>query len=125
MKFDVKYLAYGLNFQGKGCVFVNETALIFQGNMPKFPKFNLGGIFFPVWQKVTYVSTTTTVPYATIIHHERPSFLRKAHEIIYLLPNGKKDAVRFQITKSKKRHNKMFTSQLEENLAIAKSFVSS
>ena len=131
MKFEVKYFPYaidfwqeyGLEFWGKGWVFVNDTALIFQGNAPKFNLSVLLPIFGAFYQKFLYVSTTTTVPYATIIKHKKPGFLRKAHEITYRLPNDKNVTVKFQMTKSKKRHDEMFTSQLEEYLAVAQSFV--
>ena len=132
MKFNVKYsgswttdvsdiFTSGIQFWGEGWVFVNDTALICQGNMPKF---NLGGLA-ALYQKVLYVSTTRTIPYATIIKYKKPSGLRKAHEITYRLPNRKKVTVNFQMTKPKKRHDEMFTSQLEEYLAVAQSFVSS
>ena len=135
MKFDVKYFitsspnkinkntTIGLlprTFQGEGSVFVNDNALIFQGNMSKF---NIGGsLSLIVYKQILCVSTTRTVLYACITKYKQHSAFRKAHEITYQLPNSEKVRVKFHMTQSKKRHDEMFTSQLKEYLAVAQSF---
>ncbi|MDJ0681332.1 MAG: hypothetical protein QNJ18_15850 [Xenococcaceae cyanobacterium MO_167.B52] len=122
MKFDVKYLTTNFNFQGKGRVFVNDTALIFQGNLPKF---NVGPLAV-LDQDFFYVLTSRTVPYASIIQYKKPSDLRIAHKIDYRIQNGKKIKIKFKMMiKSKKKDDEMFTSRLEEYLNVAQSFVSS
>lgn len=127
MRFDVKYFRSGINFCGDGWVFVNDTSLICKGNIPKF---NIGFLWV-LYQKVLYVSTTRTIPYTTIIKYKKPSGLRKAHEITYRLPNGQKIMVKFELTGYDNRYDtkygyyvdEIFTSQLEEYLAVAQSFV--
>ncbi len=126
MKFDVTYLRSDFNFKGEGEVFVNDTALICKGNIPKF---NLG-FLSTIYQKVLYVSTTRTIPYAIILQYKKPGALSNAHVITYRLPNGKKVTIKFEIfdfrmTKPEERHSEMFTSQLEEYLAVAQSFIGS
>ena len=137
MRFEVKYLRYysgsgdihlfgsrkqlNLNFHGKGFVFLNENALVLQGNMPKFELPLLEYLF----QKVLYIPTTRTLPYSTILRYKKNNTLREKHEITYRLPDGKKCCVKFLFTKSKQRNNKLFANKLEEYLTVAKSFVAS
>ncbi|AFZ16727.1 hypothetical protein [Allocoleopsis franciscana] len=130
MRFEVTYLdssgdihlfgsrkQLNLSFHGKGFIFLNENALILQGNMPKFELWILGYFF----QKVLYIPTTRTLPYSTILKYKKPKLWRKKHEITYRLPDGKKCVVRFLLTKS--TNKKIFANQLEEYLTVAKSFV--
>jgi|GEM_PF-5101661 len=135
MRFEVKYLGYrdgsgdihlfgsrkqlNLNFQGKGFVFLNENALVLQGNIPKFELSFLNSFY----QKVLYIPTTRTLPYSTILKYKKTGILRRQHKITYRLPDGKRCVVRFLFTKSKKKNNKLFANQLEEYLTVAKSFI--
>ena len=124
--YEINFIAFGRSLRGKGWIFVNDTALICQGYIPKF-ELGIIGFIRQIYEKVLYISTIRTIPYATIVKYKKPSFFRKAHEITYRVPNipGDGITVKFQMTKLKKRHDEIFTSRLEEYLAIAQSFVSS
>lgn len=126
MKFNIKYVDEIGNFRGKGAVFINDTALIFKGNIPKFDIFAFAGsavsrIINQIYAKVLYVSTSRTIPYTTIVKYKKPSGFNQSHAIHYKLPNDQKVIIGFKMIEN----NEIFTSKLEEYLAIVQSFVDS
>ena len=130
MQFEVIYITYGLNwsigvsskknigFQGEGSVILQEIALVFQGNIPKFKLGFLLDIFTFVYEKALYVKSTRTVPYSAIIKYTN---LAGVHHINYRLPNGKHCIVKFAMDKM--RDDEEFTSKLEEYINSTKSFI--
>lgn len=63
MKFDVNYS--GHEFYGKGAVYMYDTALILDGNAPKFHI----PLLFRIYERVLDVRTSRTIPYSVILSH--------------------------------------------------------
>lgn len=130
MKFEVKYISRkffwdffsGPTFGGKGYVFLQDTALVFDGNIPKFDV----SFMLDIYQKVIFVPTTRTIPYSVILKYRKPRFwIGNYHQITYRLPNGKKSNIWFQMTKPRrKQKDTAFLNKLEDALNTAKSFTS-
>lgn len=128
MKFNLKYLggnvSFGgnnenLNFYGEGSVFIQDTALVFRGNMPKFQT----GILWAIYQRVISISSSRTVPYSSILKYKKPSFMSGSiHQIIYRLPDGKKCNIKFQMQKPVKKNDQIFATRLQEYLVASSSF---
>jgi hypothetical protein len=128
MKFNLRYLGgdisiggnnENLSFHGEGCVFIQDAALVFKGNMPKFKT----GVLWTIYQKVIYVSSSRTVPYSSILKYKKSSFVSgRSHSITYRLPNGRKCNIKFQMQKPAKKNDQMFATRLQEYLAVASSF---
>lgn len=130
MRFEVQYLAnysilsrskkISLNFlTKKGFIFLNETGLVLQG---KISKINLG-LLYSFYDKVLDIETTRTIPYSTILYYKNATLFSRAYKIIYRLPDGKNCIVSFIMIGSQRKNNtELFTTKLEEYLAVAKVF---
>jgi hypothetical protein len=131
MRFEVKYISRknfwdifsAPTFGGKGYVYLQDTALVLDGNIPKFDV----SFMLDIYSKVLFVPTTRTIPYSVIVKYKKPGLLRgNFHQITYCLPNGKKTSVWFRMTKPRrKQKDSTFLSRLEDYLKTAKSFVTS
>ena len=101
MRYQLMYMSDGniggsiehINFYGEGTVFMQDTVLVFKGNMPKFELWALWAIY----QNVISVPTSRTVPYSTILKYNKPSFISGFHSIIYRLPDEKKCKIKFKM----------------------------
>ncbi|NET43152.1 hypothetical protein [Okeania sp. SIO2B3] len=111
MQFNVRYVPYQIQFYGKGSVFFNDTALIFEGSITKFP---LPLIQF-FYQNVILVKTIKTVPYSTIFNYKKISL--NCCQIGYRLPDVKKTGMQFFIEQKK---TKVFLNKLEEYMTTVK-----
>jgi hypothetical protein len=117
MRFDVEFDPYHnkifiaqqkLHFFGKGVVFLHDTALICQGNSPKFDIW----WFNELLGKPLFALTARTVPYSTILIYRPATKFRKKHEIIYQLPDNKKCLLQFEMTN--KINNQVFANKMDE-----------
>ena len=108
-----------INFYGEGSVFMQDTVLVFKGNMPKFNDWGLLYILI-----LFSIPTSRTVPYSTILKYDKPSSISGFHSIIYRLPDEKKCKIKFKIQKPTKESSQEFTVKLQEYLAVASSFSS-
>lgn len=124
-KFDVKYKASGknLNFYGKGTLYMHDTCLVFEGDMPKFRI----PVLWWVYHKVLNVRTTRTVPYSAILRYDPRSFsslLRgNFQQITYRLPDYRPQKVAFRILGPKPGKKDSFRTRLEEYMTVAKSLI--
>ncbi len=132
-KFDVKFNASGnnLKFYGKGTIYMYDTGLVLEGDMPKFRI----PIILWVYHKLLNERTTRTIPYSVILYYNprSRSFTSKApisslfkapqHQIIYQLPDGKSQSVMFGMLGSKRENALSFRTRLEEYVAVAKSLM--
>ena len=110
-----------INFYGEGSVFMQDTMLVFKGNMPKFN----GWALLSIYPNLFSIPTSRTVPYSTILKYDKPSFISGFHSIIYRLPDEKKCKIKFKIQKPTKESSQEFTVKLKEYLAVASAFGSS
>ncbi len=139
VRFEVQYISFGvnwsiggssrknINFRDEGSVLLQDLALVFQGNIPKFELGCLLGLFTFLYEKVLYVKTTRTVPYSAILKYIKPRGAHNTtHQIIYRLPNGEQRIVKFDIFKFHRlqaKNDEEFASKLEEYINSAKSFI--
>jgi hypothetical protein len=132
-KFDVKYDASGqdLKFYGKGVIYMHDTALVLEGDMPKFRI----PLLLWAYHKLLNVRTTQTIPYSVILYYNPRSFTSlihrplsfwvkgRHHQIIYQLPDGTSQKVMFKMLGSRRENDHSFRTQLEEYMAIARSLM--
>ncbi|NEO53580.1 MAG: hypothetical protein F6K54_11105 [Okeania sp. SIO3B5] len=113
MQFSVVYWSYKSKFYGDGSVFLNDTALIFEGTVRKF--------YIPLiqdfYQNILLVKTIRTVPYSTIFSGKKIKLSQDSCQIDYRLPNGKKTGIKFLIDD---KNPNFFFLKLEEYMTAAK-----
>jgi hypothetical protein len=102
-----------LRFYGKGAIYMQDTSLIFKGDIAKFYL----PIFSWFFQKVVCIPTIRSIPYSIILKYKPPSFFRRFHFIKYQLPDGKKGRVIFRMTKT---DSSSFSDELEKYRNISK-----
>lgn len=102
------------NFHGDGTLYLYDTFLIIEGNMPKFriPLMDWA------YQEILFVQSMLTVPYAVITkyHSSKSSF---GFKIVYQLPDGHTRAIPLWMQSS--HDQDMLSTQLEQYMAMAKS----
>ena len=141
MRFEVSYIPFAvnwsiggspkknINFQGEGSVLLQDVALVFQGNIPKFELGCLLGLFTFLYEQVLYVKTTRTVPYSAILKYIKPRGEHNTtHQINYRFPNGEQRILKFDIIRFHRlqaRNDEEFACKLEEYINSAKSFIDS
>jgi len=115
MQFNVRYVRYKIQFHGVGSVFLNDTALIFEGNVSKFHIPLIKYLYQNFYENVIFVKTIKTVPYSTILSGKKIS--EDCCKIDYRLPNGKKTGIKFVMAEKK---TKVFLNKLEEYMTAVK-----
>ncbi|NEQ84510.1 MAG: hypothetical protein F6K26_31415 [Moorea sp. SIO2I5] len=114
MQFNVIYQPYKIQFHGHGSVFLNDTALIFEGSVRKF---NIP-LIQALYENVILVKTIRTVPYSTIFSDKKIKLSQDCCKIDYRLPDGKKTGIKFVIIKQEK-----FLNKLEEYMTASKNLL--
>ncbi|NEO72630.1 hypothetical protein [Moorena sp. SIO3H5] len=128
MQFNVEYVPYKIPFCGDGSVFLNETALIFEGSVKKI---NIPVLYFWDLYHNFLVKTIRTVPYSTILNYKKvfysPVFYYKkrkpvgnCYQINYRLPDGKKTGIKFIYHQNKSNNKNIFLMKLEEHMNAIK-----
>lgn len=113
MKFNVTYIPYKSKFVSHGSVFLNDTALIFEGSIRRFSI----PLIDDLYQNVILVKTIRTVPYSTIFNYKKIILSLKCCQVDYRLPDGKKTGIKFVIQQKK---TKVFLNKLEEYMTVVK-----
>lgn len=137
MKYNANFEKF---FKDRGTIILNDTSLVLIGKRHKFfiPIF---GLFASFWKKVLVIDTMRTIPYSVILQYKNPN--STLHEITYQSPHGKKILIRFSIyavnasvlehattnasslRKTSSEASKSFKEQLQEKIALTKTFLGS
>lgn len=120
-----------LTLLGLGNVFIHETGLLLEGEVPKlalgwlFRVSYVNEILWFFYRKTFCSRTSITVPYSQILIYKKIGIFRNRHMIIYKPLNsyGENITVKFRLLRSSKHQEKEFYKILQDSLDTVQSLL--
>jgi hypothetical protein len=120
-----------LTLLGLGNVFIHETGLVLEAQVPKLILgwlFRIGyvdKILWFIYRKTLCSKTSITVPYSQILIYKKIGIFKKMHMIVYKPLNsyGENITVKFRLLRSSKQQEKEFYKILKDSLDTVQSIL--